>query len=202
MKKIFFTLLTVCGLYSSVNAQDLPVKADVGIKLGANFAQLGGDNWVKTYQPGIVGGVLVGVRKHKIGVQAEVLLNTSRYTMKDIQDSARKGDFRALYLDIPVLFEYRLIGGKLLPKVWIMAGPQFSSLMSVKSLNDYAGDAKSAFKSGYFAGVVGLEVRYAKFTLGGRYVMGVTNINNEDKTQIKQAWNARMGQLYLGFRFI
>lgn len=201
MKKLLFSVLSVL-LFATANAQDLPVKADLGVKIGANFTQLGGDNWVKTYQPGIHGGIILGVRKHKVGVQVEALVSTAHYSTKDLFDSVKKGDFRATYFDIPVMFEYRLVGGKLLPKVWIMAGPQFSSIMSVKSLNDFAGDAKSTFKSGYFAGVVGLEVRYMKFTLGGRYVMGLTSINNESVASAKGAWNSRTGQVYLGFRFI
>lgn len=202
MKKLLFTLLSICTIGTFSYAQDLPVKADLGIKVGANFAQIGGDGWQKTYQPGIVAGAIVGVRKNKVGVQAEFLVNTSHYTTQSLIDSVHKGDFRAMYFDIPVMFEYRVVGGKLLPKIWIMAGPQFSNLMSIKSLNDYSGDVKSTFKSGYFAGVLGVEVRYMKFTLGGRYVLGLTNINNESANTIKGSWNSRTAQLYLGFRFI
>lgn len=200
-RTLLFSLLAVMLFLASANAQS-PVKPDLGIKIGANFAQLGGEDWEQTYQPGILAGAIVGLRKHKVGIQVEFLVNSSHYTTKGLVDSVRKGDFRATYFDIPVMFEYRLLGGKLLPKVWIMAGPQFSSLMSVKSLNDFAGDAKSTFKSGYFSGVVGLEIRYAKFTLGGRYVLGLTSINNDNIASAKGAWNSRSGQLYLGFRFI
>lgn len=200
-RTILLSLLTATLFSASVQAQS-PVKADVGVKLGANFAQLGGDHWEQSYKPGVVGGVIVGVRKQKIGVQAEFLINTSHYTTSGLVDSVRKGDFRATYFDIPVMFEYRIFGGKLLPKVWVMAGPQFSGLMSVKSLNDYKGDVKKTFNSGVFSAVLGAEVRYAKFTLGARYVLGVTNINNEDASSIKQSWNSRSGQVYLGFRFI
>ena len=201
MKKLLFTVLSVL-LFGAAHAQHLPVKADVGVKIGANFTQLGGDSWVNTYQPGIHGGVILGVRKHKVGVQVEALISTAHYSTQGLFDSVKKGDFRATYFDIPVMFEYRVIGGKLLPKVWVMAGPQFSNVMSIKTLNDFAGDAKSTFKSGYFAGVVGVEIRYMKFTLGGRYVLGLTSINNENVAAAKGAWNSRTGQVYLGFRFI
>ena len=199
----FLAVVLLCA--TGANAQKvtkiLP-KFDLGVKLGANFTQLGGDNWEKTYKPGISGGIFMGLRKHKIGVQVEALINTNHYTTKDVIDSVHKGDFRALYFDIPVLFQYRLIGAKLAPKVWIMAGPQFSSLMSIKSLNDYAGDAKSSFKSGSFSGVLGLEVRYMKFVVGGRYILGLSNVQNESATNVKQSWNSRSGQVYLGFKFI
>ena len=203
MKKFLLLPLLALGLFTATaKAQNVPLKADLGVKVGANFTEVGGDHWVKTYQPGILLGAIVGVRKEKFGVQAEFLVNSARYTTKDLIDSVRKGDFRATYFDIPVMVEYRIMGGKLLPKVWVMAGPQFSGLMSVKSLNDFAGDAKSSFKSGYFAGVAGLEVRFMKFTVGGRYVMGLTSINNQNVSTVKESWNTRTAQLYLGFRFI
>ena len=213
MKHITFCSFIIIGLILSTTAgaQSIPVvskvtkalpRVDFGVKIGANFAQLGGDNWEQSYKPGIMGGAFVGLRKHKVGVQVEALINTSHYTTQNIIDSVHKGDFRATYFDIPVLFEYRIISGKLLPKVWVMVGPQFSSLMSIKSLNDYSGDVKSSFKSGNFSGVVGLEIRYLKFTLGGRYILGLTNIQNESVTTAKQSWNSRSGQVYLGFRFI
>ncbi|PQJ12205.1 hypothetical protein CJD36_000140 [Flavipsychrobacter stenotrophus] len=202
MKRILlFSLLAINLFMATVHAQS-PVKPDLGIKLGANFAHLGGDHWEQSYQPGVLAGAIVGVRKHKVGLQVEFLINTAHYTTKDLVDSVRKGDFRATYFDIPVMLEYRLIGAKLAPKVWIMAGPQFSNLMSVKSLNAYANDVKQSFKSGTVSAVVGLEVRYAKFTLGGRYVIGLTSINNEDVSTVKQSWSSRSGQVYLGFRFI
>jgi len=202
MKRILlFSLLATNLCLATANAQS-PVKPDLGIKLGANFSQLGGDHWEQSYQPGFLAGAIFGVRKHKVGLQVELLVNSAHYTTKDLVDSIRKGDFRATYFDIPVMFEYRLVGAKLAPKVWIMAGPQFSNLMSIKSLNDYAGDVKKTFNSGTISAVLGLEVRYAKFTLGGRYVLGVTNVNNEDVSTIKQSWNSRSGQVYLGFRFI
>ena len=209
MKRSFLLCLfgAVLFLSGGASAQSIPVvkslpKVDLGIKIGANFAQIGGDNWEQTYQPGIVGGITLGVHRKKIGIQAEFLLNTSHYTSKNLYDSVNKGDFRATYFDIPVLFEYRLVGGKLLPKIWLMAGPQFSSLMSVKSLNDFSGDAKSTFKSGVFSGVVGAEMRYFKFTLGVRYIMGFTNVNNESVTGLQQSWNNHSMQAYVGFRFL
>ncbi len=204
MKRVILSAITaICLLANGAQAQQVtPVKCDVGVKLGANFAQLGGDHWEQSYQPGILAGAIVGVRKHKIGLQVEFLLNTAHYTTKDLVDSVRKGDFRATYFDIPVMLEYRVLGSKALPKVWLMGGVQFSNLMSIKSLNDYAGDVKSTFNSGNVAGVLGLEVRYMKFTLGGRYLLGFTNVNNEDVSTIKQSWSSRSGQVYLGFRFI
>ncbi len=198
-------LATLCA--GNLHAQSLPVagtlpKFDFGAKLGANFAKFGGDNWEKTYKPGIVGGIILGVHKHKIGVQAEVLLNSAHYNLTGIKDSVGNGEFRALYLDIPVLFEYKVVGAALAPKVWVMAGPQFSNLMSVKSLNDFKGDAKNTFKSGSFSAVLGAEVRFLKLSVGGRYILGLTDVNNASISSAKDAWKANSFQLYIGLRLI
>ncbi len=195
----------------SLFAQSVPVvnklpKLDLGVKIGANFAKIGGDNWEQTYQPGIVGGAFVGLHKHKLGVQVEALVNSSHYKTSAVVDSIHKGEFRAIYFDIPVLLQYKLVGAKLAPKIWIMAGPQFSNLISVKNMNALAGDAKETFKSSTVSLVAGAEVRYLKFSLGARYLLGLTNMNNSSASNAihiaTNTWNNRSYQLYLGFRFI
>ncbi len=213
MKKTrLLSVITALLLSSnSLFAQSIPVvnklpKFDLGIKLGANFAKIGGDNWEQTYQPGIVTGAFMGLHKHKLGLQVEALINTSHYKTSGIVDSIHKGEFRAIYFDIPVLLQYKLVGAKLAPKVWIMAGPQFSNLISVKNVNAIAGDAKETFKSSTVSLVAGAEVRYMKFTLGARYLLGLTNMNNSSASNAihiaTNTWNNRSYQLYLGFRFI
>ena len=177
-------------------------KVDLGIKVGANFGQITGNTWEQSYKPGILAGAVLGVHKGKIGVQAEVLLNTSHYTSKGLFDSVNKGDFRATYLDVPVMFEYKVIGGKLLPKLWLMAGPQFSSLMSVSSLNNYAGATSSLFKSANVSGVIGAEVRFLKLSVGVRYIVGFSSMNKTSIAGASEAWNTRSVQLSAGFRFL
>jgi hypothetical protein len=205
MKHTLLAIFIALLFSATINAQPvvgtvtkaLP-KIDLGIKLGADFEQLNGKTWAQSYQPGIIGGVFVGLHKHNVGVQAELLLNTSHYTTQNLIDSVHKGDFRATYFDIPVLFEYKVI-----PMVWLQVGPQFSSLVSVKSLNDAVSDAKSDFKSGAFSGVVGAEERLPVHIVAGvRYILGFTNINNESKTGITEAWNQHIIQVYVGFKFI
>jgi len=202
---LLLTVFTVLLFSAAINAQPVVgavVKAvpkiDIGIKLGADFEQLNGSTWAQAYKPGIIGGVSVGLHKHRVGVQAEFLLNTSRYTMKSVFDSIKTGDYRATYFDIPVLFEYKLI-----PMVWLQVGPQFSSLLSVKNLNGFDNGATNLFKSGTFSGIVGAEVRLPVHIFAGvRYILGLTNINNESIPGITDAWNQHIIQLYVGFKII
>jgi hypothetical protein len=87
-----------------------------------------------------------------------------------------------------------------------MAGPQFSSLVSLKDLNNASNDVKSSFKSGNFSAVIGAELRVMKLTVGARYLLGLTDINNVSASSAtnasNEAWKTRTVQLYLGFRFI
>ena len=182
-------------------------KIEFGLKLGANLQKLTGDTWDNSFKPGIVGGMYVGMQKHKVAVRAEILVNTSHYTSGKVTDTAgaitykvtdsagNRGDFRATYLDIPLLFEYNVFSC-----FWLQAGPQYSIVMSVKNLTDYAGDPKVIFKQGELSGVIGLEARFPKHITGGlRYIYGFTNLNN-DIVGATDSWQNRTIQIFAGYR--
>ena len=80
-------------------------------------------------------------------------------------------------------------------------GPQYSPVISFK---DNAGnDVKKDFQSGYMSGIVGLQVILPMhFVVGARYVLGMTNINNEDASGFKNSWMNRSIQLHVGFRIL
>jgi len=197
-RTLLFTVLSAALLFSTVTkaqpgistvTKALP-KVDVGVKVGANFQQITGAGWENTYKPGIVGGAFVGVHKNSCGVQLEALVKSVTYTV-DVANV--KSDIKTVYLDVPVLLEYRII-----PRLWIQAGPQFSTLFSAKDPN--SNDVKKNFKTSDFSGLLGLELKLPmKFTAGARYVMGFADINN---TGVGDAWKNRFIQLYVGFRFL
>ncbi len=207
MKKTSLIIALFALLFSTSNtghAQSVPVAnklphVDLGIKLGANFAKITGTGWEQGYQPGVVGGATIGLRKHKVGLQVEFLLSTAHYSTASLMDSIHKGEFRSTYFDIPVMLEYRVLGGKMLPKFWLMGGVQFSNLLSIKSTNEFAGDVKSTFTSSNMLAVLGLEMRYLKFTLGGRYIAGISEMNAQAASE---AWKSTYSQVYLGYRFL
>jgi hypothetical protein len=100
-----------------------------------------------------------------------------------------------VYLDVPLLLEYKLI-----PRLWLQLGPQFSELLSAKESGT---DVKKDFNSSDFAGVLGLEARLPlHLTVSARYILGFTNINNESVTGTTDAWNNRTIQLSVGLRFL
>ena len=165
-------------------------KVTVGLKAGANFQTLSGTGWASSYKPGIVGGAFVGLSKGKWGVQVEALIKSARFDTK----ASSSVYVKTLSLDIPVLLEYKIV-----KRLWIQAGPQFTSLMSAK--DQASNDVKKSFKSSDISGVVGVEVKLPLHLIAGaRYVLGFTDINNT--TGATDAWKNRYAQLYVGFRFL
>ncbi len=201
MKHTFlFAALSATLLFSNHSDAQVPVvsavlpKVIIGVKVGANLQQLTGDSWKSSYNAGLVGGAFVGLTKKKIGVQGELLVRSAKFDTKG-DPSNPSVSIKTLSLDVPVLLEYRFI-----PRLWLQLGPQFSAIISAKVNST---DVKKMFNSTDFAGVVGLQAMLPMhFTAGARYVLGMTNIRNESYTGVKESWNNRSIQVYLGFRFL
>ncbi len=185
----------------------LPVKVDLGIKVGANFANLDGKEWESGYKPGIVGGIFGGVSRKRLGVTAEILVSSVKYTGNkvnfyqaaktnyvNIADSNKQGEFAVTYLNIPVLLNFKL-GGPL----WLQLGPQYSGVMSVKDNQNLLKDTKTLFKSGDLSGVIGLQLNLAKFRASARYIIGLSDLSYNTATD---TWKTRTVQLSLGYSFL
>ncbi len=191
----------MCCTGSAV-AQSAPAKDTTfpkivfGIKAGASLQSTNSDTWDKGYKPGFTGGIMVGMHKHKFGVRAEVLLNISRYkAVNNVTDSAGTlGDFRVFVIDVPVLLEYDIT-----PRFTILAGPQYTDMLSVKTLNSFAADGTVIFKPQAFSGVVGIEAKLPKqLSIGARYAYGFTNINNGAVST--DTWQSSAIQVYAAYR--
>jgi hypothetical protein len=194
---LFLSFLFIVLLNINANAGPTPTlpSIDLGIKAGANFANLSGSEWEKSMQPGFTGGAFVGLRVKKLGVQVEALINSAKYNGADLLSGT---DFKTTNLDIPILLQYKII-----PMLWLQIGPQYSTVLSASTTGgSFSGDAKSVFNSS-FNGVLGLELKLpVKFNVGVRYILGFSNVNNESYTSFSSAWQQRSIQLYLGFRFL
>ncbi len=202
MKRTIFSTCLAAIMAFSVNAgAQVPVvskvtkvlpKLTLGIKAGANMQQLTGGTWEQKLNTGFIGGAFVGVTKKKIGVQGEILVKSAKF---DFNSSIGSASVNAMYLDVPVLFEYKIV-----KRLWVQLGPQFSTMLSAKQSST---DVKNAFNTTDFSGVLGLQVNLPlHFTVGARYILGVTDVNNETVTGTKEAWNNRSIQLYLGYRIL
>lgn len=179
---------------------------DLGIKAGANFANISGKTWESEYNVSYLAGIFLGVRAAKFGVQAEAFFSQESYTTTglsglgssfagNVKDSVKHGSFRLNYLNIPILFQV-----KLLPMLWLQVGPQYSGVVSVKDVDGLTNDAKSLFKSGSVSAVGGLELKLPlHLNAGVRYVLALSSINNTD---VSGAWQQRTLQVHVGYRFL
>jgi hypothetical protein len=89
---------------------------------------------------------------------------------------------------IPVLLTYDL--NKIIS---LQAGPQFGIVMD--NNKSFVENGKDAFKSGNFSLVGGVELHLLKFRIYGRYVGGLTDLNNIEDAD---TWKASAIQLGVG----
>ena len=204
-RTILFTGLSAIMLFAQSVSAKTPIvdkvtkvipKFTLGVKVGANFQELSSNtSFRQSYNGGLMGGLFAGVHWSKIGVKVEGLVKSASFAYTDGTASIGSGNVDVVYLDVPVLFEY-----KILPRLWVQVGPQFSDMLSAKSNGN---DVQSAFKTTDFSGVLGLEAKLPlHFSVGARYILGFEDINNHGYPSATEAWNNRSFQLFVGFRFI
>jgi hypothetical protein len=190
MKRI--TLLTIFVVASLMgNAQGF----SFGPKVGANITGISGLQFKKGFEFGYhIGGFAEVMLSEKIGIQPEVLWSqTSLTTSSSLSDlySTSLPELTKInlnYISIPLLLNIR-------PTKFItfQVGPQFGILQDKK--NSVATNVQSAFKSGDFSMLAGVQLKVLAFRIYGRYAIGLTNINeipNQD------AWKSGTLQLGIG----
>ena len=174
MKKIFFTaLLIVTGV--TVKAQDIKF----GLKAGANFASINGADDSDNITSFHAGAALELNFVPSFSVQAEGLFNS-------IGAQVENGDDINLdYISVPVMAKFYILPDRLS----IMAGPQFSFLLS---------EAEQAVNANSFdiAAAGGIELRIIKGLFAqARYTIGLNDVydNRDSKNAVFQ--------LSLGYMF-
>ncbi len=171
----------------------------LGIKGGANLVKIEGKSFKDGFQQGYNLGAFAAINfSPKIGIQPEVLWNqTNTKTSNEFDDLYNDGlgelkDVKLNYLTVPILVNFS--PSKI---VTFQAGPQFGILLNQdKSLLE---NGKEAFKSGDLSMLGGVQLNLGSFKLGGRYAVGLSNINDIDN---QDEWKSRSWQLYLGFRIL
>lgn len=191
MKSKLATLIVALLIMQAATAQ-----FHIGAKVGTNIVKIDGVSFKDQFRYGYhLGGFAEIVMSKKLSLQPEVLFNQYATTLdsnyKSIyQNIINSGQSRVKlnYLSLPILFNYRLIG-----PVFLQAGPQFSILMDQsKTFLQNGGDA---FRKGDFSMIGGAQVRIAKIYLTGRYVVGLSNINDIDN---RDKWKGQAIQLSVG----
>jgi len=171
-------------------------------KLGVNMQSMSSKAWKKGFTPGIVGGVNVGWHKKKIGIAAEILVSTASFKSDGYlhvdSASTELTTVNAIYINIPVFFEYQFI-----PALKLQVGPQYTNMISAKGMSFEGGDPKALFKGSEFSVVGGLEARFLKKVLAGaRYVAGLSDVNAIPfPLTTNDPWKNSAIQVYVGYSF-
>jgi Outer membrane protein beta-barrel domain len=169
-----------------------------GAKGGVNITKINGKAFSQEFKYGYhAGGFSEIYFGGRLGIQPEVLwnqYNTQSATKFDtiyttLLNTNNFKNIRLNYLSIPILVNYKVANF-----LTLQAGPQFGVLVNQnKNLLQNGGEA---FKNGDLSLVAGAQVKVLSLRLGGRYVVGLNDINdvvNQDK------WTSRGWQLSVGF---
>ena len=192
IRKTSFLLLCM-----AVSAIPMAQGFHVGAKAGVNIFKVDGKSFDQEFKFGYNLGAFSEIYfNKKWGIQPEVLWNqTNTRTSSSFNEiyptsTSDVKDVKLNYLSMPILLTYRPV--KFLS---LQAGPQFGILIDQnKNLLQNGSDA---FKKGDFALIGGAQLNLAGVKLGGRYQIGLANINDIDK---QDKWKNQGFQLYAGFR--
>jgi hypothetical protein len=211
MKKIFFTLATILCINTSIIAQDDIDSRDklvFGLKAGANYSNVydsKGEEFRADGKFGFATGAFLSIPIGKfLGIQPEVL-----FSQKGFNGTGKLfgGGYElrrtSNYLDVPLLAAF-----KPAPFLTILAGPQFSYLLSQKDefkngtttiAQEKAFETDNIRKNTLcFTG--GLDINVGHFVLGARVGWDIQNNAGDGSAntpRYKNAWY----QGTVGFRF-
>jgi len=192
-KSIVLSLLLLTFAVVQSRAQGL----HLGVKGGANIFKVDGQGYDQGFQFGYNVGAFAEINFPGVfGIQPELLWNQTNYRTGTQFSSIYPNGINDIkgklnYLSIPVLLSFR--PAKIIS---FQAGPQFGILLNQdKNLVD---NSKDAFKKGDLSFVGGVQLNLASLVIGGRYVVGLNNIN--DVTD-DHSWKNQGFQVYAGFRF-
>ena len=166
---------------------------NIGIKGGATLNKLSGQSFKEKFAFGYhAGGFATIGLGGRFAVQPEVLFNQVNVDtsdkFSDVYQFNKTGKIELKYLTIPLLLNYN--AGKL---ITLQAGPQFGILINKdESLMQ---NGKNAFKGNDFSMLGGVQLKFSKLRVYGRYVVGLNNLNDIDN---KEKWKNQSIQLGVG----
>jgi hypothetical protein len=190
MKTKLFSLFAALIFSQAIMAQ-----FHIGAKAGANIIKIEGKSFKDQFRYGYHAGGFAEIGfGGKLGIQPEVLFSQYSTSIDSnfshvYQNVFKQGTVKLNYLSIPILLNVKLIGNFLT----LQAGPQFSVLM--QQSKTLIQNGKNAFKNGDFSMVGGAKIKVGPIRLDGRYVVGLSNINDIDN---KEKWKSQGFQLSAG----
>jgi len=192
-KSIVLSLLLLTFAVIQSRAQGI----HLGVKGGANIFKIDGQGYDQGFQFGYNVGAFAEINfPGAFGIQPELMWNQTNYRTGTQFSSIYPNGIddvkgKLNYLTVPVLLSFR--PAKIIS---FQAGPQFGILLNQDK--NLVNNTKDAFKKGDLSLVGGVQLNLASVVVGGRYVVGLNNIN--DVTD-DHSWKNQGFQVYLGFRF-
>lgn len=208
MKKLLFMIISATLVAASVSAQDDRGKISVGVKAGANIANVydsEGDDFNADGRLGLAAGAFVAIPIGQfLGVQPELLFSQKGYqsagTVLGFDYSYTR---TSNYIDVPILLALKPSSF-----VTILLGPQYSYL--VKQTDVFENPFSDAtveeefendnLRKNTFGFVGGLDINLSDFVIGARVAWDLFN-NNGDGTSTTPRYKNVVGQVTLGYRF-
>ena len=194
MKTKILGLLTIALVAGTVSFAQ-----GVGIKAGANINKIDGKGLKEEFQYGYsLGGFAELYFNNKWGIQPEVLWNQYQTQTTDDFDDVIPGgtsDLKGIklnYLSIPLLLNFRPV-----QFITLQAGPQFGILINKEQ--GLLKNGQEAFSSGDFSMLGGVQLNVGKLKVGGRYQIGLNNINDIDNST---KWKNQGFQIYAGIKLL
>jgi len=167
-----------------------------GLKADLLFTNIHGKGMSGSFRPGVNAGIFTEYSLgKKWGLQPELLFtlysNKSEDFLKYYVNSGNSnssGKITLGYLSIPLLLQY-----KINDVFSVHAGPQYSLLL-YSSENLLYGN-RDAFTGSDLGAAAGLTLHVSQVRFYGRYVMGLSNVNDVDD---RYKWNTHQVQLGIG----
>jgi hypothetical protein len=188
MKTKLLPLIILLLLSSSLFSQGLTF----GIKAGANLGKISGHSFKDEYNLGYHAGAFVNIGGKKWSIQPEVLFNQvntdTAYSFSEVTRLHDVGHVQLHYLSIPIMVNYNISN-----VLALQFGPQFGVLIDKNQ--GLVQNGKDAFKSGDFSMAGGLQVNLLKFRVYGRFIGGLTDVNNLSNND---TWKVQMIQVGVG----
>ncbi len=188
MKTKILSIALLLFISSSAFSQGL----SFGIKGGATLGKMTGQAFKDQFTLGYHVGAFATVGFGKFGIQPEVLFNQTNVdtasNFSQVYQFNHVDKIQLKALTIPILLNYDL--NKI---ITLQAGPQFGIL--IDNNKNFVQNGKDAFKSGNFSLVGGVQLHLLKFRVYGRFIGGLTDLNN---VQSSDTWKTSAIQLGVG----
>lgn len=201
MKSALFIAITFL-IITKISAQERENFFRFGGKAGVNINKIKGQSYKAGFSYDyLLGGFLQFNLSKSIGIQPEVNFtqSTSTFTNEstDVYDdlfaNGSQQKARLNYLKVPVLVNFNIGPSK---RVKLQLGPQLGGLVNAKI--DSLQNNGNLYKNSDWSAVGGLWIQLPFINIGGRYELGLTNINDIDN---REKWKSQAITIFAGFTF-